>query len=147
MRPVHRAATVLLAVALAGALAGCHSGSPGRPAASGPAAAASHLPTPAGVAEVRLVGPAEHGAGSAPTFRWMAVPDATRYQLFVRDAQGRPIWAWEGTDTSVRLGGLSIDLPAGAPGPRLTPGATWLVLALGPDGKVRAISEVRSANP
>jgi hypothetical protein len=96
---------------------------------------------------VKLVGPAEHGAGTAPTFRWTAVPGAARYQLFVRDAQGRPIWAWEGTDTSVRLGGLSIDLPAAAPGPRLTPGATWLVLALGADGKVRAVSEVRPASP
>jgi hypothetical protein len=147
MTAIRRATLVMLVAVLVGGLAACHSGASGRPAASGPAAAASHLPTPAGVAEVRLVGPAEHGAGTAPTFQWTAVPGAVRYQLFVRDAQGGPIWAWEGTDTSVRLGGLSIDLPAGAPGPRLTPGATWLVLALGADGKVRAISEVRSANP
>jgi hypothetical protein len=137
-----RLVPALLALAL---LAGCSGHHP--TTAGPPATPASHLATPAGMSEVRLTAPPERGAGTAPTFRWDAVDGVDRYQLFVRDAQGRAIWAWEGTGTSVRLGGLSIDLPAGAAGPRLTAGATWLVLALGADGRVRAVSAVRPTNP
>lgn len=138
-----RAASAVLALGLAlGGCSGHHKTTAGQPAAP-----ASHLATPAGVGEVRLTAPPEHGAGTAPTFAWAPVPGADRYQLFVRDAQGRALWAWEGTGASVRMGGLSIDLPAGAAGPRLAPDATWLVLALGTDGKVRAVSAVRPASP
>jgi hypothetical protein len=132
---------------LIGLLAGCHASRPAHVGRSATSAGASHLATPAGVGEVQLVAPPEHGAGATPMFRWNAVSGADRYQLFVRDAQGQPIWAWQGGDTSVRLGGLSIVAPAGAAGPRLTAGATWLVLALANDGGVRAVSAVRAVNP
>ena len=99
------------------------------------------------VATVELLEPPESGAGEVPTFRWTAVPDAATYRLFVLDADGTPIWAWEGTATEVNLGGLDGDRPEGEAGPVISPGSSWTVAALDPDGHVIAVSPRRTVSP
>jgi hypothetical protein len=125
------------------ALAGCtdthHAGAP--------AAAASRLVAPAGVGDVRLDAPPQRGAGQAPIFGWEPVGGAARYQLFVRDAHGVALWAWQGADTSVRIGGLSVARPSGTGGPQLVAGSSWFVIALDSGGKVLAVSQIRQVNP
>jgi hypothetical protein len=95
---------------------------------------------------VELVAPPEEGAGETPTFEWEPVEGAAAYRLVVLDAEGQPVWAWEGPDTTVALGGVP-DRPEGAEGPVPPPGSTWSVAALGGDGHVLAVSPVRSASP
>jgi hypothetical protein len=130
---------VLGALALAGCTGSRHAGAP--------AAAASRLAAPAGVGDVRLDTPPQRGAGQAPTFGWEPVGGAARYQLFVRDAHGVALWAWQGADTSVRIGGLSVARPSGTGGPQLVPGSSWFVIALDGAGKVLAVSQIRQVNP
>ena len=114
---------------------------------SKPSATASRLAVPAGVGVVTLDSPPEQGAGQSPTFRWEPVTAVARYQLFVRDGRGVALWAWQGTGTSVRLGGLSSARPAGTGGPRLVPGSSWFVIAVDNGGKVLAVSGIRALNP
>jgi hypothetical protein len=97
-------------------------------------------------ATVELTAPPEEGAGEVPTFGWERVAGAAANRLVVLDAEGRAVWAWEGPETSVALGGV-LDRPEGAEGPVLTAGSTWTVAALGADGHVVAVSAARPASP
>jgi len=74
------------------------------------------------------------------------VEGTAAYRLVVLDAEGQPVWAWEGPDTTVALGGVP-DRPEGAEGPVLSPGSTWSVAALDGDGHAVAASELRPASP
>jgi hypothetical protein len=80
-------------------------------------------------------------------FEWQPVEGAVTYRLWVLNAEGEPIWAWEGEDTSVRLGGLEEERPEGHPGPVITPGSTWTVSALDADGHALALSPRRPVTP
>lgn len=53
-----------------------------------------------------------------PTFTWTPPANATSYQLLVQSADGVPLWAWTGAETSVVLGG--VERPADVEGPTLT---------------------------
>lgn len=53
-----------------------------------------------------------------PTFTWAAAPAAASYQVFVQTADGAPLWAWIGAETSVVLGGA--ERAADVEGPTLT---------------------------
>lgn len=97
-------------------------------------------------ATVELKAPPEEGAGEVPTFEWEPVDGAVAYRMVVLDAGGQAVWAWEGPDTSVSLGGVP-DRPEGAEGPVLTPGSTWSVAALDERGHVVAASPARPASP
>lgn len=97
-------------------------------------------------ATVELTAPPEEGAGEMPTFEWEPVEGSAAYRLVVLDAEGQPVWAWEGPDTTVALGGVP-ERPEGAEGPVLTAGSTWSVAALDGEGHVVAVSQVRSASP
>jgi hypothetical protein len=97
-------------------------------------------------AAVELTAPPEEDAGEVPTFAWESVEGAAAYRLVVLDAEGRAVWAWEGSETSVALGGVP-DRPEGAEGPVLTAGSTWSVAALDADGHVVAVSTARPASP
>ena len=118
-------------------------------AADGPEAtmtgSGATLPRPALFADlplIDLVAPAETNAGRAPTFEWMAVAGAATYRLSVL-APDAPSWAWLGTDTSVRYGGV----PDGVGGPSLRPGSWWSVAALAEDGTITAMSDLRAVSP
>lgn len=90
-----------------------------------------------GIPGIRWTSPST-GAGDRPTLAWEAAADAVEYRLVVTDvATGRPIWAWQGSETSVPLGAGMVD---GQEGPRLAAPATVDVFALGADGTIVAAS-------
>lgn len=100
----------------------------------------------AGIGTVQLSGPDEDGAGKVPTFSWKPVDGAVEYRLFVLNAEGQPIWAWQGAATTVVLGAIP-DRPEGEAGPVVTDGSTWSVAALDAIGAVIAISSDRAVSP
>jgi hypothetical protein len=100
---------------------------------------------PAALSEVplvELVGPATTGAGPAPVFEWRPIDGASKYRLSVRGPELRS-WAWAGAATSVRYGGVT----EGQAGPTIIPGTFWSVAALGGDGSLLALSELRPVSP
>ena len=97
-------------------------------------------------ADVVLVAPPEESAGEVPTFSWEPVEGATRYRLGVLDATGRLVWAWEGPETTVALGGVEGRAPEEG-GPVIGPGSTWSVIAYDNRGLTVAVSEIRSVSP
>jgi hypothetical protein len=100
----------------------------------------------AGVGEVELLTPAE-GVGIKPLFEWAAVEGVQRYLLILRDANGETYWAWNGSATSIYLGGVSEQPSDDAEGPRLEAGMAWAVFALDSEGEVIASSELRPISP
>jgi hypothetical protein len=146
----------LLALAvLAAMVAACGGGGvsprgandPARPTTSTAAtsAAATTRARPAlfaSLPQVELLAPEPVNAGRAPTFRWATVPAAATYRVAVL-APDAPSWAWTGTETSVRYGGVA----EGANGPSLRPGSWWSVAALASDGAIVAISDLRAVSP
>lgn len=101
----------------------------------------------AGLPGIELVAPAETGAGEVPTFEWEAVDGAARYRLVVLDGSGAMLWAWNGAETKVNLGGVSDDRPEGAAGPVIDAGSTWSVVAFDADGNPLAASSLRPVSP
>ncbi len=99
-----------------------------------------------GVKKVVLLGPPERNAGGTPTFSWKPVRGARTYQLVVLAPDG-PLWAWQGEEAKVRLGGLPEKPPAGTRGPVLVAGSCWSVTALDDGGHVVAASSMRVASP
>lgn len=83
----------------------------------------------------KAIGPLTAEVGSVPTFEWSPVDGAALYRLAVLGPAG-PIWAWEGSATSINLGGLSGDRPKEMPGPVVLAGTSWSVVALGDSGEV-----------
>jgi hypothetical protein len=148
--------TLALAAALSASVAACSGTSPsgaenaaindgppadindGPPAAleDGRPAALKHLPL------VELVGPAATNAGPVPIFEWGLVDGAEAYRLSVRGPDAR-MWAWSGSETSVRYGGVA----EGQSGPTIVPGSRWSVAAFGGDGSLVALSDLRPVSP
>lgn len=95
-----------------------------------------------GIAMIELIGPPTTVSDVAPLFEWTEVAGAISYRLVVLGPAG-PTWAWQGTETSIRLGGLGDDAGDGFPTPLLADGSTWSVVALDADGSVMAISDAR----
>jgi hypothetical protein len=99
-----------------------------------------------GVETVEVLAPPATGAGPVPVFRWSRVEGAARYDLVVVGPQG-PIWAWQGEETEVALGGLASERPEGLGGPILETGSCWSVVALDNHGHVIAASPLLSISP
>lgn len=89
----------------------------------------------------------EQGAGAYPIFEWAAVPDTAYYLLFVFDTNGIMYWAWEGTATSIYLGGLDQPPVPGSMGPVLDAPMTWAVVAFDSAGNPIASSAERPISP
>jgi hypothetical protein len=117
------------------------------PSGAAPTAAGSPLVAPDVAPTFELLGPPTDGAGEVPTFSWETVAGAATYRLVVLDRDRGPIWAWEGAETSVNLGGLPDERPAGEPGPVVGPGSSWSVTALDDQGHVVAVSPSRPVSP
>jgi hypothetical protein len=97
-----------------------------------------------GVASIEWTGPSA-AAGDRPTLSWEPVPDAVEYRVVVASAaSGRPVWAWQGTETTVPLGAGLID---GQEGPRLTEPSVVDVFAIGADGTIVAASGPQPVSP
>ncbi len=88
---------------------------------------------------------ATSGVGPRPVLAWEAMDGAALYSVVVHDADGVPYWGWETEDTEVRLG--LTERPVEAPGPRITEGMTWSVVAHDREGVPVAASEVRPIAP
>lgn len=107
----------------------------------------SPIAAPGLKASVELTGPPTEGAGEVPTFEWKAAEGAASYRLVVLDPNGGPIWAWEGSETTVNLGGLPAERPVGEGGPVIVQGSSWSVAALDAGGHVVAVSVFRPVSP
>ncbi|MFV1999856.1 MAG: hypothetical protein ACC654_05760 [Acidimicrobiia bacterium] len=59
---------------------------------------------------------------------------------------GAAYWAWEGSETSIPLGGAEFPEDFGN-GPTIGSGYTWSVSAYAPDGTILAISGDRPISP
>jgi len=86
------------------------------------------------------------GVGVRPNLDWEAVEGADSYFLVVKDDAGVPYWAWDGSETSVPLGGAAFPEDYGN-GPTIGPGYTWSVSAYAADGTFLAISGDRPVSP
>jgi hypothetical protein len=89
----------------------------------------------------------EQGVGAYPLFEWTAVQGAARYMLFVFDTNGVMFWGWEGTATSVYLGGLDQPPTPGSMGPALDGPMSWAVIAYDAGGSLIASSAKRPVSP
>ena len=87
------------------------------------------------------------GAGIKPLFEWQAVDGAAWYALVVKNSEGRPYWAWMGTQHSIYLGGVSEQPGEDIAGPRLEEGMQWAVIAYDSQGQVIAASKLRPISP
>lgn len=112
----------------------------------GDAVAPTGEPLIAGLSEIVVLGPPSSEAGEAPQFRWEPVAAAASYGLVVLGSDG-PIWAWQGEETGVWLGGLPFERPPGVTGPVIVAGSCWSVVALDGDGHVVAASEFLAVSP
>lgn len=83
-------------------------------------------------------------SGSNPVLAWDAVEGAVLYRLVVRDADGRPYWAWSGSDSSVAVGGSAEPTAVGA---RVFTDMTWQVSAHDASGLPIAVSDVGTLSP
>jgi hypothetical protein len=104
------------------------------------------LPLVEGVPVIGVLGPPEEGAGEVPLFRWAPVAGASRYTVAVIGPNG-PLWAWQGEETEIYLGGLPFERPPGWPGPVIAPGSCWSVIARGDDGHVIAVGAFLPISP
>ncbi|MHB0915526.1 MAG: hypothetical protein ACYC4M_07585 [Thermoleophilia bacterium] len=101
----------------------------------------------AGLPGINLVSPDVSGAGEVPAFEWEAIEGADRYRLVVLDGGGAMLWAWNGADTRVNLGGVPDERPEQTPGPVITDGSQWSVVAFDAEGTPLAVSELRPVSP
>lgn len=102
-------------------------------------------PLLAGANPVIQITPTE-GVGLRPTLDWEAIEGADTYFLVVKDEAGTAYWAWEGSGTSIPLGGA--EFPDGyGNGPTIGPGYVWSVSAYAGDGTILAISGDRTISP
>lgn len=88
-----------------------------------------------GESGLTLLGPLEAEIGSVPRFEWSSLEGAATYRLVVLGADG-PIWAWQGEQTSVNLGGLTGERPEAMPGPVVEAGTSWSVAAMDAFGTI-----------
>jgi len=95
--------------------------------------------------EIVLLTPTQ-AAGRHPKFEWQPVAEAVRYSVVVR-ADGKPYWAWEGSETLVYLGGAHKPPPADRICPMLIRPMEWYVTAFDAQGKIIAYSKRRPIAP
>jgi len=114
--------------------------------APSPSEAGVPIEAPGIEARVPLREPATEGAGHIPAFGWAPVAGASSYLLVVQGADGNALWAWEGGETRVMLGGVE-GRSLGEAGPVLEPGSAWSVAALDAERHVIAVSVLRPVSP
>ncbi len=79
-----------------------------------------------------------------PLLAWTPVDGAASYRLAVLAADGKPYWAWLGSETEVRFGGAP---DGGGQTAVLFEPMTWAVVALGDDGLPIAASPRGTLTP
>lgn len=91
-----------------------------------------------GVPVLEIVSP-EGAAGDVPLFEWEPLDAAASYRLVVLGPDG-PIWAWQGEETAIWLGGYSVEPPAGATPITIVDETCWSVMARDEAGALVAAS-------
>lgn len=99
-----------------------------------------------GLAPIEVLGPPESEAGETPLFRWSPVEGASTYDLVVLSPDA-PIWAWQGPETRIYMGGLEIEPPEGLSVPVIVTGSCWSVVALDAEDQLVAASEFLPVSP
>jgi hypothetical protein len=89
---------------------------------------------------------AASGGGTRPLLEWSNVEGADTYSVVVYDPEGTPYWQALTDETSIYVGG-SIQLLEDRPGPRISVGSSWSVVALDGDQLPLAISGIASIGP
>lgn len=103
-------------------------------------------PLLAGLELVRVLAPAPSGVGLVPEFAWDPVDGAATYRLVVLGPDG-PLWAWEGPETSVWLGGFDVAPPPGATRLAIVDETCWSVVARDESRTVIAASPLLPVSP
>lgn len=103
-------------------------------------------PLVAGVDIIQVRSPQGGAAGATPQFRWEQVETAEDYRLVVLGPDG-PIWAWQGTETSVWLGGFTVEPPPGATSLAIVDDTCWSVVARDAEGSILAASALLPITP
>jgi hypothetical protein len=85
--------------------------------------------------------------GDRPALSWSPVAGAAGYRVVLLDAGRRPYWSWQGTTSTVVVGGTEKPMPPAAGGPRVVKGSTWSVVALDDAGQPVALSAPRAISP
>ena len=106
-----------------------------------PVEAPAVLPIAQGPAEVIALSVEDGIEPSRPIVSWAPIDGAQRYELLVRTASGELYWVWQGTATTIPIGGAP-QLGPNTAGAALAPGMTWYVVAIGEDGLPIAQSEL-----
>lgn len=140
-------ATAFMVLLIAALSAGCGSSGAGDGGDGGGGETAAGTTIDAGVPGITLMAPAMDEAGEVPIFEWEAVTGAARYRLVVLDGSGATLWAWNGAETKVNLGGLPGERPEGVGGPVIDAGSSWSVVAFDDNGSPLAASDIRPVSP
>lgn len=88
----------------------------------------------------------ESGGGLRPRLIWDAVDGADHYAVYLYAPSGEAYWAWRGRETEVFVGGAT-QLADGSPGPSVSDGMSWAVVAYDADLLPVAASPMRSITP
>lgn len=99
-----------------------------------------------GVDEITLNTP-QKGAGVKPQFAWQPLDGAVRYTVVLYTADRKPYWAWDGTATSIYLGGSDTAPRDDSAGPVLSAGMLWAVMAFNGDDRLIGSSALRPISP
>lgn len=126
-----RVVAAVLAAVVALAATACTAQDAPEPVA--PSAAADASGADRGAAESAELPVATSSGGTRPEVSWAAMDGAATYRVTVVAADGGPPWAWEGSATSVALGGRTDERGIGF---RLVGDAVLTVLGVDADGGV-----------
>jgi hypothetical protein len=111
-----------------------------------PTAAAAGEPIVDDTAEIRLLTKSS-GGGAHPVLKWKPVAGTASYLVVVRTPGGTPFWTWQGSETSVRLGGGPESAADDTEGAALRTRMVWFVIAFDADRKAIASSVTRRIRP
>lgn len=118
------------------------------PGTSSPAA----TPSPSGAPlfggfdkQIRLLTP-ESGGGTRPLLEWEEVDGAAHYAAYLYAPSGALYWVWTGSGSAIHVGGEP-QLREEAPGPSVTEGMSWVVVAYSDIMVPIAVSPQRPISP
>ena len=111
-----------------------------------PASVAPGEPLLEGLDPIRVLGPPGADAGPTPAFEWEPVAGAESYRLVVLGPDG-PVWAWEGPETKIWLGGFGVEPTPGATRLGIVDETCWSVVGRDAERSIVAASPLLPISP